>query len=170
MPNAFKITRGDGRSSAQVILDLVLDAPAGNVYTYAELQTALDSGSDHRHTIAEVQGVAARVYPRLLREQARALHNVRGRGYRLAPAAYHLTLAGDRQSRADAQMLRGLQTLQHVRWDEMDQNQRQAHEGQLLVSGAIYAQMRALERRQSSVEEAIRAVIGIRADAQAKIA
>lgn len=160
MNSKFRIKRKDGRSNAKVILDHVKSGVAGVVYSYAELGVALSAGTNHVYTDREVQGVAAKIYPRLLKEQARALHNVRNVGYRLAPAAYHVTLAGDRQSKADRQMLRGVQTLQNVRWDEMDENQRRAHEGQLLIVGAIYAQMTALERRQSAVETAIRKVSG----------
>lgn len=154
----FKITREDGRSNAQVLLDLVKDKPAGEVFTYEQIQEALSEGSNHAYGIRDVQGLAVRVYPRLLKEQARALHNVRNTGYRLAPAAYHVTLANDRTSKADKQLLRGVQTLQNVRWDEMDQNQRMAHEGQLLIAGALYSQMKALERRQNAVEVAIKTV------------
>lgn len=156
----FTITRADGRSNAQVILDLVKDKPAGTVFSYEEFLTALSAGSNHTYDVSAVQGVAVKVYPRLLKEQARALHNVRNIGYRLAPAAFHITLATDRQSKADRQLLRGVQTLQNVRWDEMDKNQRLAHEGQLLVVGALYAQMKALERRQTAIEDAIERVRG----------
>jgi hypothetical protein len=56
-------------------------------------------------------------------------------------------------------MLRGVQTLQHVRWDEMDTNHRLAHEGQLLLTSALYSQMRLLETRQRSVEDSIKKML-----------
>lgn len=152
----FKIQRADGRSNAEVVLDYLKDKPAGTVFTYKELAAELSKGSNHTYAAKEVQSLATKLYPRLLKEQARALHNVRNIGYRLAPAAFHVTLANGRQSKADRQMLRGVQTLQHVRWDEMDANQKQAHEGQLLITGAMYQQMKALERRQDVIESAIR--------------
>ena len=114
MTNEFKITRADGRSNAQVILDYVKDKPAGEVFKYEDLQAALSGGSNHAYRIIEVQGIATKLYPRLLKEHARALHNVRNVGYRLAPAGYHVVLANDRKSKADKQMLRGVQTLQNV--------------------------------------------------------
>ena len=154
----FKITREDGRSNAQVLIDMVKDKPAGEVFTYRQIQDALAEGCNHDYDIRDIQGLAVKVYPRLLKEQARALHNIRNVGYRIAPAAYHVTLASDRASKADKQLLRGVQTLQNVRWDEMDQNQRMAHEGQLLIAGALYSQMKALERRQNAVEVAIKTV------------
>lgn len=156
MADKFKITRSDGRSDAQVVLDLVKDKPAGEVFTYEQIQAALSENSNHSYSVANVQSIAVRVYPRLLKEQARALHNVRNVGYRLAPAAYHVTLANDRSMKADKQLLRGVQTLQNVRWDEMNENQRLAHEGQMMIVSALYAQMKALERRQNAVELAIK--------------
>ena len=155
MSDSFKITRADGRSNAEVILDHVKGKPAGTVFSYEDLAAALSDGSSKTYGIAEVRGVAAKIYPRLLKEQARALHCVRNIGYRLAPASFHVTLAEGRQSKADRQMLRGVQTLQHVRWDEMDSNQRMAHEGHLLITSALYNQMQALARRQDRIEESL---------------
>lgn len=161
MNKKFKITRADGRSNAQVLLDYVKDKPAGTVFTYVELCDALSEGANHSYSTQALQSIAVSVYPRLLKEQARALHNVRNTGYRLAPAAFHVVLANGRQSKADRQMLRGVQTLQHVKWDEMNANEKLAHEGQLLIVGGLYNQMKALERRQSIIEEAIRRTRGI---------
>lgn len=155
----FRITREDGRSNGQVLLDYVRDKPAGTTFTYAELAEELSRGSNHVYTERDVQALSVRIYPRLLKEQARALHNVRNVGYRLAPAALHVTLANNRRTKADKQMLRGLQTLEHVRWEEMDTNQRLAHEGQLMIVGALYHQMRALEQRTGAVEQAISRVM-----------
>lgn len=154
----FVITRDDGRSNSQVVLDLIAGRPAGTVLTYEELSEALSANTNRRFSRAEVQQVVTSAGSRISREQARALHNIRNVGYRLAPASYHVVLAKDRKERADKQLLRGVQVLQHVRWDEMDSNQRLAHEGQLLVVGALYQQMKALERRQDSVERAIQKV------------
>ena len=152
----FQTTRKDGRSNARVVIDFVKNAAAGHLFTYDELSAALSKGSNRKYGQKEITRIIGTVYPRLLKEHARALHSVRGIGYRIAPAGYHLELASDRQTRADRQMLRGVQTLENVRWDEMDANQRMAHEGQLLITGALYRQMKALERRQSAVERAIK--------------
>lgn len=152
----FKITRSDGRSNQQVLLDLMQGKPPGTVFKYEELAEELSRESNHQYSTSDVKAVAHRMYVRLLKEQGRALHNIRNVGYRLAPAALHVTLANERKWKADRQMLRGYQTLQHVRWDEMNENERRAHEGQLLIVGALYQQMRALEKRQDSIEEAIR--------------
>lgn len=151
-----KISRLDGRSNGQVLLDLVANQPPGTLFSYADLSAAFSVGTDKQYTRNEVQRIVTATCPRMLKEQARTLHNVPNIGYRIAEAAYHLTLANDRKSRADQQMLRGVQVLEHVRWDEMDSNQRLAHEGQLLIVGALYQSMKALERRQLAVEQAIK--------------
>lgn len=153
---SFPITRADGRSNTQVILDQVKDKPAGTAFSYEEFAAALGAGDTRAYSAAEVCRIVTAAQARLLKEQARTLHNIRRFGYRIAPAAYHIVLASDRKHRADRQLLRGLRTLEHVRWDELDANQRMAHEGQLLITGALVQQMQALERRQAAIEKAIR--------------
>jgi hypothetical protein len=66
-----------------------------------------------------------------------------------------MTLARYDKRRADAQLLRGLETLRHVRWDEMEPNVRAAHEGHLILTEAIYANQIALDQRLTRVEQAI---------------
>lgn len=156
MNDRFKITRKDGRSNAQVLLDYVKDKDAGTVFTYDEIAAELSAKSGRTYTEKDVQQSVQKLYPRLLKEQARALHNVRNVGYRIAPAGFHVALAVDRKSKADRQLLRGVQTLEHVRWEEMTPNQRTAHEGQLMIIGALYQQSRAVEKRVSLIEEAIK--------------
>lgn len=152
---AFEITREDGRSNAQVVLDYVRGGEPGRLYTYQELGEALSVGTDRAYTERDVRAVVTQVYPRLLKEQQRALHNVRGQGYRLALAGEHQGLALARKRRADVQMLRGVQTLQHVRWEELDPEARKAHEGSLMVLGGMYAQQQAFDRRLRRIEAAI---------------
>ena len=170
MSGPFKIVRADGRSNQQVILDLVKGAEPGTVYKYADLCAALEAGTNKAYTVPEVQKIVTSACARMLKEQARTLHNVRNEGYRLAPGAYHLTIANDRNAKADRQMSRGLMVLQHVKWEELDANQRLAHEGQLLISGALYQQMKAIERRQDAVERALRRVRDAEGDAEGETA
>lgn len=151
----FQITRDDGRSNGQVLLDFIEGKEPGKVFSYHELSAVLSENTDRQYNKHEVQLIVNSTCPRMLKEQARTLHNVRNTGYRIAPAAYHTTLASHRKEKADKQLLRGVQVLQNVRWEEMDANQRLAHEGQLLILGAMYQQTKALERRQQKVENAI---------------
>lgn len=151
----FRISRCDGRSNGQVILDLVKDEKPGTVFSYQQLSDALSAGTGKRYARNEVQRIVVATCPRMLKEQARTLHNIENKGYQIAPADYHMTLAHDRKGRADKQMLRGVQLLENVKWDEMDSNQRLAHQGQLLVMSALYQNQKALERRQVAIEKAI---------------
>ena len=73
----------------------------------------------------------------------------------MAPASSHNGLALDRKQRADKQLRRGLHILNNVRWDEMDANQRAAHEGTLLIMSAIHANQASLNRRMSKIEKII---------------
>ncbi len=153
----FQITRLDGRSNGQVIIDYVKDDKPGTEYTYARLASELSKGTDRTYDREAVRSIVMATYPRLLKEHQRALHNIRGVGYRLAFAHQHQTLALVRKRRADKQLKLGLMTLQKVRWDEMDQQQVLAHEGTLLVVGALYNAQAALSRRQDKVEETLAA-------------
>lgn len=157
---AFQITRVDGRSNAEVVIDLVKMGAPGEVYTYQQIADALSVGTDHAYGVSEVRTIVAGCYARLLKEQQRALHNVRRVGYRLAHANDHNRLALVRTKKADVQMRRGFETLTHVRWDEMDAEHRKVHEGTLLVVGALYQQQQAMDRRLSAVEAAIRGLKG----------
>lgn len=152
----FTVARADGRSAAQVVLDYVKGGEPGRLYTYDELAEALAVGA-RPYSRVEVQKTAQRLVTRLLREQQRRLHVVQGAGYRLAPASDHMSLAHTDRRRADTQLTRGLNTLRHVRFDEMDSNTRRAHEGHLMVAEALYANQVALDRRLRTVEELVTA-------------
>lgn len=153
---AFKIARRDGRSAAQVIVDCVKNGEPERIYTYDELAAALESESEREYSQTEVGGAVRAAFVRLLKEHQRTLYNVRGVGYRLAHANDHSRLALARKQRADVQMLRGLQTLQNVRLEEMDPANRQAHEGMVMVVGAMHQQLKAVDRRVRAIEQAIR--------------
>lgn len=152
----FQPSREDGRSQAEVLIEYVKCGEPGQVYSYAELARALGAGSSRIYTIREVRQAVAACVSRLLREHQRRLHNIRLVGYRVAPAVHHMSLAKGDRRRADRQLLRGLQTLRHVRWEEMDENTRRAHEGHLMIHEAVCSNQHALDVRLRKVEEAIR--------------
>jgi hypothetical protein len=151
----FVITRMDGRSNAQVVLDLVQGGEPGRVYTFDEIAEALSVGATREFNRSDVRSIVAGANQRLLKEQQRVLHNVRHIGYRIAEAKDHRSLALTHKHRADVQLLRGYQRLTHVRYEEMDANARAAHEGTLMVVGALYQQQKAMDRRLTAVEAAI---------------
>lgn len=151
----FKSTRDDGRSHTDVLLACVQDAPPGAVFTHDELGAVLSVGLPEPLPRPAVRNIVNNGMHRFEREYQRTLHCVRGVGYRVALASDHMRLASTRKRRADVQLRKGIHTLRHVRWDEMDENTRKAHEGHLMVTEAIYANQHALEKRLRSVEVAI---------------
>lgn len=155
----FEVRRLDGRSDAQVVIDLVKDREPGEIVTYEELSVALAASSQRTdYGRPEASRAVRSAAVRLLRDHLKALHPVPMVGYRIAKAHEHVVLANGRKRRANVQMLRGLQTLQHVRWDEMSSAQREAHMGTLNLVAALYQQQRMLEARQTRVEHLVRSM------------
>lgn len=151
----FEVTRLDGRSNSQVVIDYVKNGEPGRVYSYHELGAALSTGTDRDYGVNAVRAAVTASCARLLKEHQRALHNVRLVGYRLAHAKEHMGLALVRKRRADVQIKKGLHTLRHVRWDELDDNARRAHEGHLMITESLVANQMALDKRLRAVEQAI---------------
>lgn len=156
MNRRFQVSRADGRSNRRVLIDYVATGEPGRTFTYRELIDALEVGSTRRFTERDVQAIVNESMSALMKELDRTLRCVRGVGYRMVAASEHLPLAMDRKRRADVQLLRGVETLQHVKWDELTPVQRELHKGTLLVVGALYQQQSALQARQDRVEAALR--------------
>lgn len=154
--NTFTIGRNDGRSNQQVIIDLVKanDTP-GMIFSYDDLISALATGGKRSFQKRDIQIIVRQSLRRLGKECQRTLENVRGQGYRIAFAKDHLSLALLRENKADKQMRIGLQLLQNVRMDEMEENHRLAHQGTWMLMSAMYSQQRLLLRRQQRTESAV---------------
>jgi hypothetical protein len=157
--NRFAVSRADGRSDTQVLCDLVRTAAPETVFSFEQLADALSEGSRRMFDREEVRSVVSRCYSAVLRDTQRALHNVRGVGYRVARACDHEGISRVRKRRSDTQLRRALLTLQQVRWDEMDAASRTAHEGTLVLMSVLMSNQAALERRQSRTEGLIRSLI-----------
>lgn len=152
----FTIGRKDGRSNARVIIELVkqTDVP-GTLFTYESFIDALNVGAAKTYTLQDARCIVRQAIPRLLKEFQRTLTNVRGVGYRIPFAKEHGIIARDHGEKGNRQMSCALRVLENVRWDEMDENTRNAHQGNLMLTSAVYAQVRALRTRQSAVEHAL---------------
>ncbi len=161
MTSRFTITRPDGRSNAQVILDLVRDKRPGTIFAYEEIARALEEGCERRYDRAAVQAIVVATQARMLREQERTLINLRDEGYRLSHANDHGRLALDRKERADQQIARGVLLLEKVKTDEMDPQAREAHEAVVVILGGMYRQQAAMEKRVEKRIQAIEAALGI---------
>ncbi len=151
----FQTSRQDGRSDAQVIIDMVKEAEPERIFTYREIIDALQQNTDRTFNVETARAAVYRSAHRLLKEQARTLQNIHNVGYRLAPARDHQKIALVRKQKADVQLKRGLQTLENVRWDEMDEQTRAAHQGTLLIVSALYANQKAINDRMARIEETI---------------
>ena len=152
----FDIARSDGRSDAEVLLDIVKNCAPGTVIDYEKIADVLSIGTDRQYDTKDVQGVVCRSEQKLAQQLSRALVNVRNRGYKVALAEDHQQIAGRKKDRAHKLLKRGLTVLKHVRWDEMDENQRRAHEGQLMIVSALTTAVDGMERRLQRVENAIK--------------
>jgi len=152
----FTITRSDGRSDAEVLAEIVAAAKPGDLLTYETLSTELSDGASREYSRADVQASVGRSERKLATEQCRALLNIRNQGYRIAMACEHQTIAVRKRDRAGSLLKRGLMVLQHVDWDAMDDNTRRAHEGQLMVVGALHSAMSGLDRRLARIEDALK--------------
>jgi len=155
----FAIRREDGRSNSQVVIDLVKEATPGTIFAYEKIADALSDGTDRQFDVPAVRYSVLGAVSMLEKLHKRTLLNVRSIGYKLARAEEHMLIAGVRSDRANRQLRKGLSTLTHVKWDEMDDNTRRAHEGQLLIMSAFYQQNVAMDRRMRKMEETIKALV-----------
>jgi hypothetical protein len=161
---AFEITRADGRSNAQVLLDHVKEGDPGRVYFYEELIDALSRGGPQQ-SVQSVQRIVRAALKRLLHEQQRTLKCVINTGYQLAFASEHLVLSGDRTKRGMTQWQHARLLLEEVRWGEMDTNARKAHQGMLLIMQGFWGQLEGHEKRIRRIERALADVRGGKSDA-----
>lgn len=152
----FEITRADGRSNAQVIIELVAGVTPGHAFTYADIAGALEVGANRTYTKEAVRSVVVGARRRMLKELQRALTNVRLKGYRVAHAAEHRGLAVGHTHKAEDQLERAHALLTQVRFNELGKNERAAHEGTLMLVGALYLNQRAMDHRLQAVETALR--------------
>lgn len=157
----WAIRRLDGRTNAQVLADMIKEASPGDVFEYDRIARELSKGTETTYDRPKVQSIVATAIPFLEKVHRRTLTNVRGVGYRIAPASEHVSVSSQRHARANRQFRKGLHTLEHVRWEEMDENARRAHEGHLILASALYQQTQSLERRLSRVESAIAKIPGV---------
>lgn len=149
-------SRFDGRSDSDVIIDLVKRSNPCDIFTYDQLAEELEAGTNRTFDRQAIQKIASKSLLRLSKETSRALQAVKNVGYQIAEANQHGRLATERRRKSNRQLTKGLAILKHVRWEEMDENQRQAHQGQLMVLDAIVTQQQSMEQRMRRIEDAIK--------------
>lgn len=153
--NKFETRRTDGLSNQEVIANLVCEGEPGRVYTYDELQQALEIGADREYDRKAIQGVVRLAKLRLLREHKRTLTVVANVGYRLAHARDHRGIAGDQTKRGQRQMKRALTTLENARLDEMTTAERELHIAQCSINSILYTEQQRILSRQHKTETII---------------
>ena len=163
----FEISRPDGRSNQQVIIDLVRDALPGTLFTYKQLAEQLESGTPQTFNRDRIGAIVRNANGRLSNGHKRELAAVRGEGYRLALAREQSRLASARERKGAKQYQLGLRTLKNVRLDEMTENERNAHIGHLMITSALFAQIQAIREREIMKEKADKAT---HADMEARLA
>lgn len=156
----FATDRDTGVSDVEIVLEVVAAAQPGDIIEHETLRAALQHGVDHEITIDRVRNARTRSESRLLKDLARTLKAVPGLGYRVAEAHEHKALATRRKHRADRQLFRGVSLLKHVRWDEMGEEQRKAHEAQLVIMSGLYENQRSFDKRLQRAEAAIAKIMG----------
>jgi len=158
--NRFVVSRLDGRSNQQVVIDHVKDAEPGAVFTYDDLAVELGKDVDRTFDRDAVRQTVANANERLLREYKRCLDNVRGVGYVVAHARDHERLADDRNRRARRQMRKGLARLQNVRMDEMTAAERERHTAQMVINSAVFQAVDSLQRKQDHTNRLLARLTG----------
>lgn len=156
---SFVISRPDGRSNQQVVIDEVADKAPGTIFTFDELASVLGTGVEREFDRTTITAVVCQANRRLLREHARRLFNVRGKGYKLSHGNEHIVLASGDSRRAAKQQAKALLTLQNARWDEMDPTVREVTLAHLTLTASVIANQQALEGRMARVEDAIRKIV-----------
>lgn len=155
MSGPFEVSRADGRSDRQVVLDMAEGLDPGALLSYAELIEELQSGRDgemDRHKAASAVRSANHA---LLSERQRYLRNVRGVGYRVCRADEHLPVAIDKKRTATRRLKESVGILRHTRLDELTSEQRALHQGQLLIASALVQHATEANRRLNATERAI---------------
>jgi bacterioferritin-associated ferredoxin len=147
--------RPDGRTKADVVLDLIGDAPPDTVFTYEQIIEELDNGGDHSHDLREVQAAVRQANKRLQDLRKRLLVNVITVGYRVAQAREHLGVVHTRIRRSDRQIREAMRAGESARLDEMTEQQRNLHIAQMTINSEVYTQLRRTRQDQKRMADLI---------------
>lgn len=142
-----RIARKDGKSKAEVLVDLVKDSPPDTVFSYDQFAAALDEGSEAIHDRKTVQQVVAKTNRKLLARHQRCLRVIENVGYRVAHAREHIEIADLRTSKGRKQFKWALQTLENARLDEMTESQRAIHLAQLQINHQLHDEQNRIRRQ-----------------------
>lgn len=131
------------------VAQLAASAEPGGILTFAAIAEAADIDPGNRGRIRYLITV---VRPILLRDYCRALVAVPGTGYRLAHPAEHAGLAERHRRRADTQVGRAVDLLDHTDLDALGPAERKAHEHTREIVVWLAAQQAGAARRLDRIE------------------
>lgn len=155
MSPRFAPARDDGRSDRQILFDLTESAEPETLFSYEQIREALSEGLDRPVIRNRIYRAVAATNKLLLRERQRYLSVVENQGYRVIRADEHLPVAVGRKDRAEKQLQAGMSLLQNARMDELSDQQRALHEGQLMILGGLVQAMRESAHRHDRAEKLI---------------
>ena len=167
--NTFTPSRPDGRSDRRIVYELVQDAEPETLFDYAQITEALQDGIDLPIRRDRVYRAVAAGNRTLQRERKRTLAPVPGRGYRIARADEHLSLAVVRKAKAETQLKAGIDLLRNVRLDELSEPHRTLHVGQLMILDGVYRMAHASQQRIERQEQVIAGIRQQQADIAARL-
>lgn len=169
MSERFRIARDDGRSDRRVVYELAQFAEPDTVFSFEEIQDALQEGVEAPIARARVYQAVAKGNKTLLRERKRYLDSVPGRGYRVIRSDEHLAVAIVKKSRAETQIKTGIDLLRNVHLEELSEPQRTLHVGQLMVLDGVYRMAKASEKRHAQQEQVLEEMRRQQAEIAARI-
>jgi hypothetical protein len=139
MTTPFKTGRSDGRSDGRVLAELVQDAPPETVFTYDDLQSALQAGLPSESLVSR-----ARIYKAikaankiLLDHHHRDLGVVVNVGYRILKPEEHAPTAMGRYRKGENQIKAGVLILRGADLNTMNPRDRQIHDGTMMIMSGI---------------------------------
>jgi hypothetical protein len=154
----FTPSRADGRSDKRVVYELVKDAEPEDRFDYDQLQQVLEGGLDDEIERGRIYRAVAAANKLLLREEQRFLAVVKGVGYRVARADEHVPYSLVKKTRAERQLSAGIDLLQQVRYDELNEAEKRLAQGTLLVFDGFYRAIKSSENRHDLQETTISAL------------
>jgi hypothetical protein len=143
----FLPVRIDGRSDAQILLDLVKDAGPDTLFPYEEIEEALGAGITEPVTRARIYRAAGRASMLLESERSRTLRVLPGQGFRVARAEEHVQIARQRRRYATRHMTRAEHTVEHTCLEELDEAMRRLTIATATILGVQRGFLEAHEKR-----------------------
>lgn len=142
------------RALRVIIARLAAERPYGTVISYSELATALGLPDDDkgRPQIRQAVSAARNI---LLKDHSKTLTAERGKGYRVALPGEFAGIAQDHRSRADRQIGKALDIIDHAPVSQMTPDERERHRAVGVLIHNLHSRMTSAEQRLADLEAAV---------------